>query len=88
VESLAVDGKALQTENERDPPGELLMGWKEIADYLHRSVRTVQRWERRTDLPVRNFAGDRVGSVFALIPEVNEWLLRWSVRRSDSSRGC
>jgi hypothetical protein len=32
-----------------------LNGWKEIAAYLGRSVRTVQRWEKDFGLPVRRF---------------------------------
>jgi len=52
---------------------ETLNSWKEIADYLHRSVRTVQRWEQRFNLPVRHRAGKRT-SVFALEAELNSWL--------------
>jgi PAS domain-containing protein len=50
-----------------------LNSWKEIADYLHRSVRTVQRWEARFGLPVRHRAGKRT-SVFAIEAELNSWL--------------
>jgi len=52
---------------------ETLNSWKEIADYLHRSVRTVQRWEARFGLPVRHRAGKRT-SVFAIEAELNSWL--------------
>ncbi|MBZ0272100.1 helix-turn-helix domain-containing protein [bacterium] len=38
---------------------ELLSGWKEIAAYLDRSVRTVQRWARHKGLPVTWPAGTR-----------------------------
>ena len=31
----------------------LLMSWKEIAAYLGRGVRTVQRWEKEFGLPVK-----------------------------------
>ncbi|PYU40162.1 MAG: hypothetical protein DMG53_23420, partial [Acidobacteria bacterium] len=34
---------SLQLEQERAP----LDSWKEIAAYLNRNVRTVQRWEKR-----------------------------------------
>jgi PAS domain-containing protein len=50
-----------------------LNSWKEIADYLGRSVRTVQRWEARYGLPVRHRAGKRT-SVFALEAELDSWL--------------
>jgi PAS domain-containing protein len=50
-----------------------LNSWKEIADYLRRSVRTVQRWEARFGLPVRHRPGERT-SVFALQAELDSWL--------------
>lgn len=31
---------------------ELLDSWKEIATYLDKAVRTVQRWEKQEGLPV------------------------------------
>jgi hypothetical protein len=33
-----------------------LDSWKEIAAYLGRSIRTVQRWEREEGLPVHRLA--------------------------------
>ena len=36
-----------------DSRNERLDSWKEIARYLNRSERTVQRWERESGLPVR-----------------------------------
>ena len=39
-----------------------LDSWKEIAAYLRKGLRTVQRWERTEGLPVRRLAQ---GSVFA-----------------------
>jgi hypothetical protein len=54
----------------------ILNGWKEIADYLHCGVRTVQRWEE-TGLPIRreNTKGGRKG-VIALRGEIDAWLRR------------
>ena len=52
-----------------------LNGWKEIAAYLGRSVRTVQRWEKDFGLPVRRFGASKPESVFALLQEVDAWLL-------------
>ena len=37
--------------------GERLDSWKEIAAYLRRDVRTVQRWEERESLPVHRLQG-------------------------------
>ena len=39
-----------------DPLGDRLDSWKEIAAYLGRGVRTVQRWEREEGLPVHRLA--------------------------------
>jgi PAS domain S-box-containing protein len=50
-----------------------LNSWKEIADYLDRSVRTVQRWEARFGLPVRHRSGKRT-AVFAIQAELDSWL--------------
>jgi len=52
-----------------------LNGWKEIAAYLGRSVRTVQRWEKEFGLPVRRFGTSRPESVFAFPREIDAWLL-------------
>jgi len=52
-----------------------LNGWKEIAAYLGRSVRTVQRWEKDFGLPVRRLGLSRPESVFALPREIDAWLL-------------
>lgn len=51
-----------------------LESWKEIASYLGRSVRTVQRWEARADLPVYRLH-ERLGSVYAHSHELDAW---WS----------
>src|SRR5262249_54736323 len=47
--------------------------WKEIAAYLGRDVRTVQRWERTEGLPVHRHMHARQGSVYALRRELDAW---------------
>jgi hypothetical protein len=37
-----------------------LESWKEIAAYLQRDIRTVQRWERLNGLPVYRRQGRRL----------------------------
>lgn len=54
-------------------PGERLDSWKAIADYLHRDVATVRRWES-LGLPVRRVPGGRGRSVFAFTTEIDAWL--------------
>ena len=55
-----------------------LDSWKEIAAYLGRGIRTVQRWEREEGLPVHRLAHADRGSVFADPTELTEW---WKSRQ-------
>jgi hypothetical protein len=48
--------------------------WKEIAVYLSRGVRTVQRWELLHGMPVRRVSEE--SSVYAFADEIDEWLRR------------
>jgi tetratricopeptide (TPR) repeat protein len=57
---------------------ERLESWKEIARYLSRTVRTVQRWEREQGLPVHRLQINKLGSVFAYAHELDEW---WERRK-------
>jgi len=57
------------------PVGERLETWGEIAAYLGREIRTVQRWEKTMGLPVRRLAAgpDKLSRVFALKSELDAW---------------
>jgi hypothetical protein len=55
-------------------PPQFLCGWKEIATYLGKGVRTVQRYERQLGLPVRRPAGKPWGSVVATRAELDGWV--------------
>jgi hypothetical protein len=57
------------------PERKILSTWKEIATYLKRGVRTVQRWEAEFSMPVHRTGEDR-GSVFAFADELDSWLER------------
>jgi tetratricopeptide (TPR) repeat protein len=50
-----------------------LDSWKAIAEFLGRSLRTVQRWHDCNGLPVHHFGGHK-GSVFAYQEEIDHWL--------------
>jgi TolB-like protein len=55
--------------------GERLESWKEIAAYLDREVRTVQRWARARGLPVHRLpGGGEKPRVFSLKSEIDAWL--------------
>jgi TolB-like protein/Tfp pilus assembly protein PilF len=58
------------------PAGSRLGSWKEIAAYLHRSVTTVQRWEKTEALPVHRLVHARAGSVWADPRELDGWWTR------------
>jgi hypothetical protein len=51
----------------------VLGSWKEIARYLGKGVRTVQRWERQSALPVHRPSGSRKGVVLAFPAELDKW---------------
>lgn len=54
-------------------PERVLSCWKDIANYLHRDVRTVQRWERSRGLPVHRLPGQGKNAVYALPTEIDSW---------------
>jgi hypothetical protein len=53
---------------------EILSGWKDIANYLGRGVRTVQRYELELGLPVHRPSGKSQGSVMATRAELDTWI--------------
>ena len=55
--------------------GDVLDSWKEIARYLNRDIRTIQRWERTKGLPVHRLPGGEKPAVYALKTEVEAWRL-------------
>lgn len=57
------------------PAPRKLSSWKEIAAYLNRDVRTVQRWEKSEKLPVRRLRHAQRGSVFAYARELDSWVV-------------
>ncbi len=65
---------------------DLLNGWKEIAAYLGRGVRTIQRWEQALELPVHRPRNGPRSACMAFKPELDRWLKRTqppSLRAAD-----
>ena len=56
----------------------VLSSWKEIAGYLGKGVRTVQRWERELGLPVRRPKGHKSRIILAYPEELKSWMPRSS----------
>lgn len=61
---------------------EIISGWKDIANYLQKGVRTVQRYEREVGLPVRRPAGKSAGSVMATKAELDGWVAASPIREA------
>lgn len=66
---------------------EQLQSWKEIAAFLGRTVRTVQRWERSEGLPIRRHIHQDAASVYAFARELEAWVLSRSVKADEQGRG-
>ena len=72
------------------PPTRILNSWKEIASYLGRGVRTIQRYEENLGLPVHRPAGRERTAVLAFADELEQWLRNSPSRngtRSSSTNG-
>lgn len=61
---------------------EVFSGWKDIANYLGKGVRTVQRYERELKLPIDRPAGKSRGAVIATKVELDAWITAGPVRRA------
>lgn len=59
--------------NPNHPNSDRLDSWKEIATYLRRDLRTVQRWEEREALPIHRHLHGKLGSVYAFREELDAW---------------
>ena len=60
----------------RTPMAAVLGSWKEIATFLGKGVRTVQRWERDLSLPIHRPPGRGQGVVIAFPGELTDWAKR------------
>src|SRR4026208_1593695 len=61
---------------------ERLDSWKEIAAFLQRDVRTVQRWEKQAGLPVHRHAESRLRTAYAYRSELEAW---WGSQRNPET---
>jgi tetratricopeptide (TPR) repeat protein len=62
-----------------------LGSWKEIAAYLGRDVRTVQRWEQTQGLPVHRHRHSRLSTAYAFKSELDAW---WHNRPEGASNAA
>jgi hypothetical protein len=62
----------------------VLTSWKDIANYMGKGVRTVQRWEQDFGLPVRRPFGSGKKAVLARPGDLDSWIaLRCRSRAED-----
>jgi TolB-like protein/Tfp pilus assembly protein PilF len=67
------------------PAGERrLESWGEIASYLRREIRTVQRWETFHGLPVHRLVVGKLGSVYAYPSELDRWRREREPKETES----
>lgn len=66
----------MATGSSTELPSPRLNSWKEIAGYLGRDARTVQRWEKNEGLPVHRYWHESQASVYSTTAELDEWLAR------------
>jgi len=64
-----------------------LDSWKEIAQFLNRDVRTVQRWEKEEGLPIHRHLHQNRSSVFAFEDELESWLENGGSGQAVEERG-
>lgn len=63
----------------------VLTSWKDIANYMGKGVRTVQRWEQDFGLPVRRPRGSSKKAILARPRDLDAWVaLRCSSRAEQT----
>ena len=60
-------------ETPEDPSSGLLSGWGEIAAYVRKSERCVQRWEHERQLPIHRDLTAKGQTVYAYRHEIDAW---------------
>jgi hypothetical protein len=80
--NLRDDLKLESANTTNNEPSRVLSGWKEIAGYLGRGVRTVQRWEK-LGLPVRRPNAHLRSAVLTTTSEIDLWMRGCGNGRSD-----
>ena len=66
---------------------QVLSCWKDIARYVGKGVRTVQRWEDEMGFPIRRAGGnDHKAPVFAIPEEIDAWIRTWQRQPDELER--
>lgn len=70
-------GKNVQLQAKHNDPSHretVLRSWKDIAHYVGTCIKTVQRWERAYEFPVRRVEPNKGSVVFAFKNDVDSWM--------------
>jgi hypothetical protein len=59
----------------------MLNSWKEIAAYMGRGVRTVQRWEMQLGLPIHRIGKGKRSPVYTTVGELKFWISTVGIAR-------
>ena len=78
TDSSAVTTRVIRDVSLENTIADRLDSWKDIAHYLNRSVRTVQRWEMLEAMPVHRHCHNTGHSVYAYKHEIDAWRLNRS----------
>ena len=70
---MSIEATAPPSRTGQSSPEGRLDSWKEIAAYLRREVRTVQRWENSANLPVHRLQLEKQSAVYAYTSELDAW---------------
>lgn len=68
------------------PQEEMLSGWKDIAKYMGRGTRTVQRYERELGLPVRRLSRNSISAVIATKSDLDSWVRSSATEQESFNR--
>jgi len=82
-DSLTVFLRCAITRQDLNAGSTVLNSWKEIARYLDRGVRTVQRWEHELNLPVHRIGKGKRSPVYANVSELRFWLSTSEAARKE-----
>lgn len=54
----------------------VLNSWKEISAFVGRGIRTAQRWERSSGMPVHRIGHGNRAPVYVVVSELNFWMTK------------
>jgi len=76
-------GTSAMTSDHHNAHAAVLTSWKDIARYMGKGVRTVQRWEQDFGLPVRRPKGSSKKAVLARPRDLDAWVAMRCASRTE-----